>query len=89
MKDYTYLFYFRETNNSVAMATLTCEEEVFSFDFHVEDSVIKLAVVSHEGSLYLYQFPLSPLPPPPISCSNLVQFVSAPQKVNLFERHFS
>lgn len=72
---------FRNISSSSAVVALTCEEEVLSFHSHVEDGIVKLAVVSEEGSLFLYHFSLSPLPPSPIACCSILQFVNSPPKV--------
>lgn len=46
-----------------------------------QDSVAKVAVVTEQGGLFLYQFSLSPLPPSPVVATSSIQYVSSPRKV--------
>lgn len=71
--------------DSTAVATLTCEEEVKVFDSAVEETgeVVKVAVVSDEGNLFLYRLPLSTLPSTPVTHSYSIQYISSPPKVRV------
>lgn len=57
-----------------------CEEEVKVFDSDTEE-VVKVAVVSDEGNLFLYQLPLATLPSSPVTHTYSIQYVSSPPKV--------
>lgn len=46
-----------------------------------QDSVAKVAVVTEQGGLFLYQFSLSPLPPSPVLATSSIRYVSSPHKV--------
>jgi hypothetical protein len=67
---------------STAVATLTCEEEVRMFaSIAVEEEFVKVAVLSEEGNLFLFQLPVTTPPSSPLTHSYSVQFVSSPSKV--------
>ena len=68
---------------STAVATLTCEEEVKMFASTVDDAgkVVKVAVVSDEGNLFLYELGSSALPSSSLSHTYSIQYVSSPPKV--------
>lgn len=69
-------------NSSIAVATLTCEEEVKGFDCCVlEDDDVRVTVVGQDGGLFLYQFSLASLPESALSPRFTVQYVTSPAKV--------
>lgn len=71
------------SDGCTSLATLTCEEEVRAFDSATDDdgAVVKVAVVSEEGNLFLYQLTLSALPSVPVTHTCSIQYVSSPPKV--------
>ena len=77
------LLVFRQPDrSSMAVATLTCEEEVKSFHCCAADvGEARVAVVGQDGGLFLYRFPLSSLPASPLTASFTVQYVTSPPKV--------
>ena len=81
-----YHVLFRKSSDDsspTSAATLTCEEAVRGFHSCLDDqdSVAKVAVVTEQGGLFLYQFSLSPLSPSPIVATSSIQYVSSPHKV--------
>lgn len=70
----------RHTSSPSSLATLTCEEEVLTFDCCVDEAIAKVAAVSEDGVLFLYQFSLSQTPSP-LSATSTIRFVTSPPKV--------
>lgn len=76
--------YWQASSGGVATAltTLTCEEEVrlFHCTLDAEGAKVKVAVVSELGKLFLYEFSLSSLPPPPVTAECSLQYINSPHK---------
>ena len=79
------IFLFRKCSDSSAasVATLSCDDEVLSLDGLVaDDDDVRVAALSQEGNLLLYQFTSTTLVQSPVTTTTTLSFVSQPVKVS-------